>query len=1018
MATKLYLLGRPRAERDGLAVGLSAKAAALLGYLALNDDPQPRERVLGLLWGESSEEAARKNLRNTLWTIRKDLGGDVIVTAGDSLALDDRLEVDARSLLAATPSTDPAALLDLYAGPFLDGVAVPDAPDFELWLVTARERLAETFLSCMTDALAQLGRAGSWREVADLARRGLAHDPLHEGLYRGLMEALARLGERAEALRQYEALRAGLERELGVEPSPETRALRDVLATLELAAQPTSRPPAEASRPRRQAPRAAPVQPEPPFVGRERERAALDEELLLASQGRVRVAVLLGELGIGKSRLWREWLAGLRIECTALQARCVEATSSLPFTPLVELFGSHPCIQELLHPPSALAPAWLAEVSRLLPEVRAEAPELPPPAALPPEEERRRVFEAFVRVLLALDAHPLLIFVDDVHWADRATLDWLPYLVHRMVGQPLLLVLALRPEEAPPALVHQLATWGREGVLRRILLPRLDPQETAALIARLQVDSAAAHQLQAQSAGNPYFLLELSRHLDTGAGGTVPPALAGLVAVRVDRLGNDSRSVLQAAAVLEPEFDLPLLVQTTGLDEDAVLDALDELLGARLLTERGGRFAFNHPFLSQVVRQGLNLARRKVIHRRAAQALETSHGAALAPFAGLIADHYAEAGDLPRAAHYLDLAAERATSLAAAADAAAFRRRAWEIESTSPRALALADALYRAGEAAASRDAYARALAAAEVAADRSTATRACLGMGYTYLSTGWADEVKHWAEQSLRYLDADRDPAAHASAHFLLGVGRLRAGGSALEEAEAELAEAARLAELHDLRDVAVVARFELGNARAEQGDLPGAIQLYRRAADLASAFGEPDQQVLALNNLAYHTMLLGDTAAAREYIGEALGLADQYGLRLSHEYLLSTRGEIELADGHWAEAEEWVNASLAEAHAHNNAAHVAKCKANLALAAAGRGDLDTALILLEEAADLAAPLTARYLQAQIDLWLTEVYLARGERAAAGHALARGEAHLADSRYAGLIARSRELAARLSRAA
>ena len=255
----------------------------------------------------------------------------------------------------------------------------------------------------------------------------------------------------------------------------------------------------------------------------------------------------------------------------------------------------------------------------------------------------------------------------------------------------------------------------------------------------------------------------------------------------------------------------------------------------------------------------------------------------------------------------------------------------------------------------------------------------------YTYLSSGWAGEVKHWTERALGYPNVEGDPSAHAYAHFLLGAGRIRAGGSELEEAEADLAEAVRLAELHGVQEVGIMARFELGNALAERGDLEGAISMYRQTVDLARAAAEPNQEVLALNNLAYHTMLTGDTAAARRYSQESLALADQYGLGMSREYLLSTCGEIELADGHWTEAEEWFNASLAEAQGHNNVAHVAKCRANLALVARGRGDLDTALILLEEAAELAAAVTARYMQAQIDLWLTEVYLARGERAAAG---------------------------------
>lgn len=1011
MTAALYLFGRPHLIRDGKEIALSAKAAALLGYLALATDPQPRERVLGLLWGESTEEAARKNLRNVLWAIRKDLGSEAVRATGDRLSLHDGLDVDARQLLETDASQSPSSLLDLYAGPFLDGLTVADSPDFELWLVTARQRLAEMFLSRLAGAAQELCREGRWREAADAARRGLAHDPLNEGLSRALMEALAGLGERSEALRQYEALQVALERELGVEPGRETRALRDAIVA-EGARTPATNQLPRAKRPPRRMPAAEPVPPESPFVGRTRERAVLDEELALAAQGQARVVVLTGELGIGKSRLWHEWLAGIQVECTALEARCVEAASGLPFTPLVELFSGHPCTQELLHPPSALPLPWLAEVSRLLPQVRAGAPDLPLPATLPPEEERRRVFEAFVQVLVALDAHPLLIFVDDVHWADRATLEWLPYLVHRLRGAALLLALAFRPEEAPAALVHQVAAWGREGVLRRIPLPRLAPEETASLIAGLHVDVAAAHVLQAQSAGNPYALLELSRNLDAVMGGGVPPGLADLVGARVDKLSGDARSVLQAAGVLEPEFDLELLVQTTGLDEDAVLDALDELLTTHLLTERSGHLAFAHPLLSAVVRQRLSLARSKVLHRRAAQALQASHAAGLAPFAGMIADHYEQAGETASAARFADVAAEHASSLAAIAEAIAFRRRACDLEPTPVRELALAEVLYRSGALGEARDAYAGALLSAEGAGDTAAATRACLGMAVTYLGSGWIDEVKRWTGRALGYPDVNTDPWAHAYAHFLLGAGRIRAGGSELEQAEADLVEAARLAEQHGVQEVAMVARFELGNALAERGDLAGAIGMYRQSVELARAAREPNQQVLALNNLAYHTMLAGDIAAARDFIEEALRLAGQYGLGMSSEYLLSTAGEIALASGRWADAEKWFNESMAAAQEHNNVAHVAKCSANLALAARGRGDLDTALILLEEAAALAAPLTARYMQSQIDLWLAEVYLERGERAAAAAALRRADARLAESGYRRLVERSHELRA------
>ena len=213
---------------------------------------------------------------------------------------------------------------------------------------------------------------------------------------------------------------------------------------------------------------------------------------------------------------------------------------------------------------------------------------------------------------------------------------------------------------------------------------------------------------------------------------------------------------------------------------------------------------------------------------------------------------------------------------------------------------------------------------------------------------------------------------------------------------------ESVRIAQQHSVAELEM-AQFELANARAERGDLPGAIALYAQTAELAQQAGDPNRRALALNNLAYHQMLLGQTAEAGAAIDEALQLAETYGLTLAREYLYSTRGEVYLAEGRWDEAERWINLSQAAAREHNNVAHEAKCRANLGRVAQGRGDLDTALILLEEAAEMAAPLIARFMQAQIDLWLVEVYRARGERNAAAAALIRAEARLAGSHYQGL---------------
>ena len=486
---RLHFLGIPRFERDDRPLELtSAKAVALLAYLAVTRAPQSRERLLGLLWADSSEDAARKNLRNTLWTIRKSLADDVLHADGDRLAIPATVWVDVRELETivdfgfAISDSPLQSAIALYAGPFLDGFTLTDAPEFEIWLTAERERLAQLYSRVLSALVEEHRAAGNWLDVIAVARRALAHDNLQEPMTRALMEAHARLGERSEALRQYDALRATLARELGVEPLPETEALRAAILSGDV--QPITFPPRSAARiPKRQ-----PIMGDmarAPFVGRRAECAALDAEFQTAAGGQARVVLLSGELGIGKSRLWQEWSASLTSDLIVLEGRCLEATQALPFAPLAELFGNRICEQRLFTPGSPVPSIWLAEVARLLPAIRISLPELPAPATLPPEEERRRVLEAFTQCLIALDARPLILFIDDLHWADRTTLDWLGYLVNRLRDQPLLLVATYRPEDAPAALAHLVAGWGREDALRRLPLARLTGEESAALVASL-----------------------------------------------------------------------------------------------------------------------------------------------------------------------------------------------------------------------------------------------------------------------------------------------------------------------------------------------------------------------------------------------------------------------------------------------------------------------------------------------------------------------------------------------------
>ncbi|HZK67419.1 MAG TPA: hypothetical protein VFD42_07755 [Chloroflexota bacterium] len=208
------------------------------------------------------------------------------------------------------------------------------------------------------------------------------------------------------------------------------------------------------------------------------------------------------------------------------------------------------------------------------------------------------------------------------------------------------------------------------------------------------------------------------------------------------------------------------------------------------------------------------------------------------------------------------------------------------------------------------------------------------------------------------------------------------------LAAASQQLDEALRLAREHGLVALAGRARFEMGNLLAQKGDLPGAVRSFLDARELDRGGGDHFNEILSLNNASYHSILMGELAAARIYLDEALRLASERGLKLPLQYLYSTSGELALAEGRWIEASDWFQRGIVEARAFGNVEQAANSLANLGLAARAGGDLEGALSHLLSARDAVSGLRAPRLRTQIQLWLAELFLERGERAAALEAL------------------------------
>ncbi|MCO6451890.1 MAG: AAA family ATPase [Caldilineales bacterium] len=998
---QLNLLGHSQFYVDDAPKELkSAKAAALLGFLAATAEPQTRTHLTDILWPDSLPEAARKNLRNALWSIRRELGEDWVASDGDRLGIAPQVRCDLwqfESIVAdldAASATELASAMALYRGPFLDGLLVQDAPEFELWLVDQQAYLTQRYLRLLEKLVVLYRSEGDWAALEKVAQRALTADNLHEPMHRALMEAYANQGNRSEALRRYDHLQRILQQELSVEPLPETQALR--AAILDGSHQEAISQPVERAR----TVVIAPASQRTALIGREAQLAALGRTNEQVMTSGARISLLMGEMGIGKTSLWRTWAASLGSDAGIYTTRALESTQNLPYAPLVALFGQNRRLRKLLQTPDLLPSVWLNELHLLVPDLSSSQTVVAIPTSSDPNEERRRLFEAMVQVMLLVGNRPLTLFIDDVHWADYATIDWLSYLIERLRDEPLHLVVAYRPADASPKLVHLAATWLRQGVAAQIPLPRLSLAEAAELLGEEDEASSRLQEIYGQSAGNPYFLVELSRNPEAG----LPSGLSALLRARINQLSDASRQLLQAASILEPAFDFPLLRRVSGRSEEECLDAIDELLLAGILTEQPQHFEFNHPLVAAIVRQDLSLARRSFLHRRAAEALMVQSGGKDKSLTAQLARHFAGAGQHLLAAEYAVQTARQAMQVGATAEADAWYRQALAWDEQPETWLELGQALNFSSDLDAARKALRKALDDFTRRGDFEQSARAQLGMADSYLPSGQGDSAVQWARRVLDS-EAQLSPQTIAHAHFMMAAGGLQSG-MALAEVEAHLLQASELAEAHEMLPMAARSQFELGNALAQRGNLAEAILAYERSLDLATRAGEPPLQVLAHNNLAFHMMLVGDLTPATEHLQRGLAMAAEFGMYAAFQYLYSTASEIAIAAGRWDEAEVYLQKALAEAEQFQNRQHIANVRANMGLLAREQGNLAEAILLLETARDMLLDgRQSQHLLIKTELWMAEVYLRRGELSAANSALQQAEARLAGDERQGLSA-------------
>lgn len=708
VTAELRLLGPPALIAAGRRARLhSTKTLALLAYLVLEAEAlHSREKLAGLLWGESQEARARQSLRQALYSLRRVLGSVAqacLVVEEGTAAFQPCPDfwVDALEFLSFT-SAGPKDLdalrraAYLYKGLLLEGVELPNCPIFEEWLFFQRDALEQQILAVLQKLADGLIHQGAYQEALAFAQQWIRLDPLHERAHRRLMQIHATLGDRDGVRRQYRLCADILTRELGVEPSAETEALYHQLTAVK----------AEPIHPPERLPAPQPVGPPPklPFLGRESELAALQTCLDQAIAGQGGLLLIAGEAGMGKTRLITEFVSHSQEVATAqavptrwLSGRCYRPEARAPYTMWSDAL--HPLVtadwQPLL---TGLPTVWRQQLARLVPELTLMVGDIEGATAA---ESRLRLLQGVVQCLACLtQSATLLLFFDDLHWADEASLELLHYAVRHLAGYPLLIIGTYRPEAAidNPHLNHLLSEASDIAAPPVLRLKALDREMVGRLLVHLglELPSDLPDRFHQHSGGNPFVLLETLRtllelgHLKREPDGRlievrrqgfpVSQRVQDLIRTRLATLNEEQRRVLNAAAVIGRPFSLPLLRRVSGQPEPQLLDLVAQLLARSFLQEKDETgphksLGFQHNYFRQVIYQELGAVQRQVLHRRVAQALLARHRTRLPAIIEEVAHHYEQAGDA-QAVTYLVQAAQQAEQLFAFAHAVELYSRA------------------------------------------------------------------------------------------------------------------------------------------------------------------------------------------------------------------------------------------------------------------------------------------------------------------------------------------------------
>jgi DNA-binding SARP family transcriptional activator/predicted ATPase len=679
----------------------SMRMQSLLAYLILHrGTPQSRQYLAFTFWPDSSESQALTNLRQSLHHLRKAIPGidtylhvdnrNIIWKNGTPLLMDVaefERHIDRAKNLEKNKETENGVkhmeqAIECYRGDLFPAC-------YDAWIEPYRQKMKDDFIDALCRIMDYYESQLNYQRAIYYGERLLVSDNLREKSYVDLMRLHALNNDRGSLVKIYQECKRILKNELDIEPGPETREMYERMIT-----------DSDALSENTGVQEISSLSQELPLIGRRDEWRLLISEWEKVVSGAIRFVCITGEPGIGKTRLGIELFDYVgKLGYVTAYSRSYEAAGDLSYGPVSEWL-KEPGIYENL---KGLDQLWLQELTRLVPELLVEDPTLRSPGPLNEKWQRRNLFQAITRAILPQEKATLL-FLDDLQWCDRETLEWLGFVFHSKEVKNFLVLATLRPVESitNKQLQNLLEDLRREENITEIHIKGLNSLESYELASIVAGENISTYpDVYNESEGNPLFVIELIRQgyfrdkqsvfvqrraMDTSLVGTdidtilLPPKVNNIISARFEQLTEKTRELMWLAAAIGREFRYEVLVRASEWEEKTIIASLEELLVHQIIRELNtGIYDFSHDKIREVAYRSMSNARRRLLHKQIARALESVYSAELKRYSRQLAYHYDRAGIIVPAIKFYNKAAKNARAIFANEESVALIQRALDL---------------------------------------------------------------------------------------------------------------------------------------------------------------------------------------------------------------------------------------------------------------------------------------------------------------------------------------------------